>query len=117
MSTDMGASELMSKLTPTPPPGKPRSRKPPVRRQFHARQRETAERRAMREAEATLANGMAAIFVAAAARVLRLDHGWEPEAVATFGDRLLAEATQMARELTAAPTDDATAAPPDAPTD
>ena len=101
----MSAIELMSELTPTPPPGKPRHRKPPVRRQFHARQRETAERRAMREAEAALANGMAAIFVAAAARVLRNDHGWEPDALAVFGDRVLAEATQMARELTAAPPD------------
>ncbi len=113
MSTDMSASELMSKLTPTPPPGKPRSRKPPVKRQFHARQRETAERRAMREAEATLAGGMAAIFIAAAVRVLRLDHGWEPEALTTFGDRVLASATQMARELAAGDTGGATAAPPD----
>lgn len=87
------------------------------KRQAHARQRGAAERRAMREAETTLARGMAAIFVTAATRVLRDEHGWEPDALTTFGDRLLAEATQMARELTAAPTDDATAAPPDAPTD
>lgn len=84
-----------------------------MKRQFHARQRETAERRAMREAEATLAGGMAAIFIAAAVRVLRLDHGWEPEAVMTFGDRVLAEATQMARELAVGDTGGATAAPTD----
>lgn len=68
-----------------------------VKKQAH--KRATRQQLRERELEDTVARGTAAIFVAAAARVLEREHGWERAAVVTFGDRLAATAQEMAVEL------------------
>lgn len=68
-----------------------------VKKQAH--KRATRAQIRQREVEDTVARGTAAIFVAAAARVLEREHGWERAAVVAFGDRLAATAQEMAVEL------------------
>lgn len=55
----------------------------------------------MQRAEHELAQGMAAIFVAAAARTLQREHGWERAAAVAFGERLLVVSNEIAVEVAA----------------
>lgn len=99
MSTDTDTDTDMT-IDETAAAGKGRGGKP-RKRQFHHRQRAAAERRAASEAEHALAAGIGTIFVAAAARVLRTEYGWEQAATVAFGERVAVVAGQMAAELAA----------------
>lgn len=72
-----------------------------VKQQPHRRRQQAAERQAIQQAEHDLAQGMAAIFVTAAARLLQQEHGWEREQAVAFGDRLLTTANTIALEVAA----------------
>lgn len=100
MSTDTDTTTIDEMARPGAPEtaaeGAGRGKTKP-KRQFHHRRREAAERRA----EHALATGIGTIFVAAAARVLRTEYGWEPAATVAFGERVAVVAGQMAAELAA----------------